>query len=210
MRNTKKEYISRLTAQNWLKCDKDTIKRILADGLVEHYIDEEQRVKVNVESLKRFIESGAFERYRPEPKPDSIIIEGNDYENSLIAGVDKDVLHQIQDSELWECERFRDIPLTKEQMISFIHGYAPDFDCRYAPYLINGWFYIARSNHWVKKFKYKPGEDGLFHLVSMYTTEKEKGRNLLEEIICSGYFRPAIFDDRLRDVFAQSRREIER
>lgn len=210
MRNTKKEYISRLAAQSRLNCDKDTIKRILADGMVEHYVDEEQRVKVNVESLNRFIESGAFERYRPEPKPDSIIIEGNDHENSLLAGIDKDLLHKIQDSELWESERFNDIPLTKEQMISFIHGYAPDFDCRYAPYLINGWFYIARSNHWVKKFKYKIKADGLYHVVSMYTTDKEKGRDLLAEIICSGYFRPAILDDRLRELFAQSRRESER
>ena len=100
MRNTKKEYISRRTAQNWLMCDTDTINRILADGLVENYIDEEQRVKVNVESLNRFIDSGAFERYRPELKSDSIIIEGSDYENSLLAGVDKDLLHQIQDSDL--------------------------------------------------------------------------------------------------------------
>ena len=156
-------------------CDTDTIKRILADGLVENYIDEEQRVKVNVESLNRFIDSGAFERYRPELKSDSIIIEGSDYENSLLAGVDKDLLHQIQDSDLWESEKFKDIPLSKEQMISFIKGYAPDFDCRYAPYLINGWFYITRSNHWVKKFKYKLGDDGLFHLVTLASNDEVTG-----------------------------------
>lgn len=201
MRNSRKEYISRLTAQTRLDCDKDTIKRILAEGFVEYYVDEEQRVKVKVESLNRFIESGAFERFRPEPKPDSIIIPGSDIENSLLARIDKNLLHQIQDSKLWEPEKFRDIPLTNEQMVSFIQGYAPGWECRYAPYLINGWFYIARSNHWLKKFKYALKNDGFYHLVSMYTTEKEKGRFLLEEIIAEGYFRPRIFDDRLRELY---------
>lgn len=209
MRNTKKEFISRLTAQSRLNCDKDTIKRILSEGLIEYYVDEERRVKVNAESLNKFIESGAFERFKPEPKPDCINIPGTDYETALLANIDSKLANQIEKSELWERERFKDIPLTKEQMISFIQGYAPDFDCRYAPYLINGWFYIARSNCWLKKFKYMPGDDGLFHLVSMYTTEKEKGRNLLEEIICSGYFSPAIFDHRLRELIVKSRREVE-
>lgn len=209
MRNTKKEYISRLTAQSRLNCDKDTIKRILAEGLVEHYVDDEQRVRVNIESLNRFIESGAFERFRPEPKPDCIEIPGNDRETAFWANVDHNLARQIEKSDLWEREKFLDIPLTREQMRTFVYSYGPDFDCRYAPYLINGWFYIARSNCWLKKFKYELGDDDMFHLVCMYTTEKEKGRNLLAEIICSGHFHPAIFDDRLRKLFAQRHRELE-
>ena len=109
-------------------------------------------------------------------------------------------LLQIQDSPLWEREDIPDIPLTEEQMVSFVRGYNPDFDCRYAPYMLGGWFYITRSGYWVKKLKYKKGDDGYYHVTEHYTTQKEKGRDLLAEIIAEGYFTPRIFDDRLREI----------
>ena len=86
-------------------------------------------------------------------------------------------------------------------MVSFVKGYTPDFDCRYAPYMLGGWFYITRSGYWLKKIKYTRQPDGYYHVTEHYTTEKEKGWNLLMEIIEHGYFEPGIFDDRLRELF---------
>ena len=58
---------------------------------------------------------------------------------------------------------------------------------------MNGYFYISRSGFWVKKFKYVKQEDGLWHMTEHYTTEKEKGRDLLEELFWQGYFEPRIW-----------------
>ena len=44
-------------------------------------------------------------------------------------------------------------------MVSLVKGYDPDFDSRFAPFLLGGWFYITRSGYWLKKFKYKKGDD---------------------------------------------------
>lgn len=84
-------------------------------------------------------------------------------------------------------------------MLSFVRGYAPDFDCRYAPFLLGGWFYITRSGYWLKKFRYKKRKDGFYHVTENYTTEKEKGRNLLMQVLCEGNFAPRIMDDKLRE-----------
>lgn len=116
--------------------------------------------------------------------------------------------HQIQDSPLWQPEEIPDIPLTEEQMLSFVRGYAPDFDCRYAPFLLGGWFYITRSGYWLKKFRYKKRKDGFYHVTDTFTTEKEKGRNLLKDIIIEGYFHPRIFDERLDRLFMENSRQI--
>ena len=124
-----------------------------------------------------------------------------DYETWVLARLHYSLLHQIQDSPCWEKEVIPDIPLTEEQIISFVKGYIPDWDCRYAPFLLGGWFYITRSGYWVKKIKYKKGNDGFYHITDHYTTEKERGRNLLMEIIVEGYFSPRIFDDRLMALF---------
>lgn len=124
-----------------------------------------------------------------------------DNETWALAQLHCSLRHQIENSPLWQKEEVPDIPLSEEQMITFVKGYAPDFDCRYAPFLLGGWFYITRSGYWLKKFKYKLRKDGLYHITEHYTTEKEKGRNLLMEVIMEGYFQPRIFDERLRYYF---------
>ena len=124
-----------------------------------------------------------------------------DHDTWIIARLHHSVLLQIQDSVSWEKDDIPDIPLSDEQIISFVKGYTPDWDCRYVPYLLGGWFYITRSGFWLKKFKYKKGPDGFYHIIEHYTTEKEKGRNLLMEIICEGRFSPRILDDRLLSLF---------
>lgn len=67
-------------------------------------------------------------------------------------------------------------------------GYAPDWECRFAPFLLGGWIYITRSGHWLKKIKYEKGPDGYYHITDSYTTEHDKGRNLLVQVISEGYF----------------------
>lgn len=137
---------------------------------------------------------------------DCIRFDRPDYDTWALARIDHKLLKEIQDSPLWEREDAPDIPLTQEQMVSLVKGYSPDWDCRYAPYLLGGWFYITRSGHWVKKFRYKQGDDGYYHLTDSYTSEKEKGRNLLMEILVEGYFAPRIMDDRLRELFSSIER----
>jgi len=130
-----------------------------------------------------------------------IYFSRNDADTWALARLHHSLLLQIQDSPLWEKEEVPDVPLTEEQMISFVKGYSPSWECRYAPYMLGGWFYLTRSGYWLKKFKYKKGPDSYYHLTEHYTTEKEKGRNLLMEVLIEGYFTPPIIDDRLRDLF---------
>lgn len=86
-------------------------------------------------------------------------------------------------------------------MLSLIKGYNPDWDCRFVPYYLGGWFYITRSGYWLKKFKYEKGDDGYYHITEHYTTDHTKGENLLKHVITDGYFRPRIMNDRLRKLF---------
>lgn len=110
--------------------------------------------------------------------------------------------HLIQDSPLWEPEDIPDLPLDEEQMLAFVEGYVPDYNCRYVPYLLGGWFYITRSGYWVKKFHYKRRKDGLYHLCDTYTTEKEKGRNVLLQVLTEG-FSDEFRDERLSRVCSE-------
>ena len=132
---------------------------------------------------------------------DSIYFDRNDQDTWALARLHHSLLKEIQDSPLWEREDVPDIPLTEEQMVAFVKGYGPDFECRYAPYMLGGWFYITRSGHWLKKFKYQKGNDGYYHVQDHYTVPKVKGDNLLAQIIIEGYFEPRILDDRLRELF---------
>lgn len=132
----------------------------------------------------------------------SIYFERNDKDTWAMARLHHSLLLQIQNSPYWEREDIPDIPLTEEQMIPLIKGYDPDWDSRYAPFFLGGWFYITRSGHWLKKFKYTKGKDGYYHVTEHYTTEHDKGQNLLMQILYEGYFQPRIFDDRLRVLFA--------
>ena len=133
----------------------------------------------------------------------TIYFDRIDKDTWAMARLHHSLLKEIEDNPLWEREDFPDIPLTEEQMCSFVRGYAPDFDCRYAPYMLGGWFYITRSGYWLKKLKYTKGPDGYYHVTEYYTTQKEKGRDLLAEIIAEGYFQPRILDNRLRALFSE-------
>lgn len=117
----------------------------------------------------------------------------------MMARTHHELLLQIQDSPLWQPESIPDIPLSEEQMISFIKGYAPGWDRRYAPYLLGEWFYITRSGYWLKKFKYEKGKDGLYHVGDHFTTIHEKGRNLLLQVLCEWNYNPRVMDDKLRE-----------
>lgn len=128
-----------------------------------------------------------------------------DLETWALARMNHSLMLQIQDSPFWEKELITDIPLTEEQMIAFVIGYAPDWNCRYAPFMLGGWFYITRSGYWGKKIRYKKGTDDLYHVIEHYTTEKEKEHNLLMEVIIDGYFSPRIYNERLRALFQHNK-----
>lgn len=115
-----------------------------------------------------------------------------------MARLHRSLLLQIQNSPLWVGEDIIDIPLSEEQMVSFIKSYNPGWEARYAPYLLGGWFYITRSGWWLKKFKYQKGSDGFYHFTEHYTTPKFMGYNLLAQVILEGDFEEPIIDDRLR------------
>ena len=131
----------------------------------------------------------------------TIYFDRNDKDTWAMARLHHSLLKEIEDNPLWEREEIPDIPLTEEQMVSLVKGYDPDFDSRFAPFLLGGWFYITRSGYWLKKFKYKKGDDSYYHVTEHYTTDHTKGQNLLAQIIVEGYFQPPILDDRIRTLF---------
>lgn len=94
---------------------------------------------------------------------------------------------------VWEKEEIHDVPLTRDEYDIFCHGYQPDWNCRYEPLSLgDGWHYIYRSGYLLKKFRYQLCNDGLYHLKEHYSTYKEKGRNLLQQILVEGCFKPAL------------------
>lgn len=96
---------------------------------------------------------------------------------------------------VWEWEQHKDIPMTPDQYRTFCKGYCADWECRYEPISLgDGWHYIYRSGHLLKKFRYQMERDGYFHLVEHFTTDKEKGNDLLFEILVHGYFEPTLRD----------------
>ena len=137
-----------------------------------------------------------------------IHFDRNDKDTWAMARLHHSLLLEIQNSPCWEKEDIPDIPLTEEQMVSLVKGYNPDWDSRYAPYYLGGWFYITRSGSWVKKFKYQKEDDGYYHIIEHYTTDVEKGYNILKQVIIEGYFEPKIFDDRLHTLFLSSSFQI--
>lgn len=52
---------------------------------------------------------------------------------------------KVAKNRLWFKRETVDFPLTDEQYEIFKKGYAPDWDCRFAPVFMDGWFYITRS-----------------------------------------------------------------
>ena len=136
---------------------------------------------------------------KPEAQHD-IFFDRNDKDTWAMARLHHSLLLQIQNSPFWEKEETIDIPLTEEQMVTFVKSYSPSWEYRYAPYLLGGWFYITRSGYWLKKFKYEKQADGLYHVTDHYTTAKERGHNLLAQVLIEGNFEDDIRDERLRSI----------
>ena len=132
--------------------------------------------------------------------PDSIYFHRNDLDTWAMDRLHHSLLLEIQDNPLWEREDVIDIPLDEEQMVMFVKGYQPSWEARYAPYLLGGWYYITRSGHWLKKFKYKKGRDGLYHVTESYTTPKVKGQKLLAQVLIEGHFDGIMRDERLHEI----------
>ena len=140
-----------------------------------------------------------YSKYYQEPK--RIFFDINCKDVWAMARLHHSFLRHIQNHPLWEKEDIPDIPLTEEQLVSFVKGYDPDWDCRYAPFFLGGWFYITRSGCWLKKFKYQKEKDGYYHISEHYSTEFTRGENLLQVIIIEGYFQPSIFNARIIALF---------
>lgn len=104
---------------------------------------------------------------------------------------------KVAKNRLWFKRETVDFPLTDEQYEIFKKGYAPDWDCRFAPVFMDGWFYITRSGIWLFKFKYeKNKKDGLWHITANYDTLFGSGFGFLLTVIYEGYFEPRIFSER--------------
>ena len=133
----------------------------------------------------------------------NILFDRPDVDTWALARVNHKLLKEIEYSKAWQKEAIPDFPLDEQQMMAMAKGYTPGWECRYAPYLLGGWIYLTRSGHWLKKIKYEKGSDGYYHIVDSYTTEHEKGRNLLVQVILEGYFSPSIVDERVRRLLQQ-------
>lgn len=112
-------------------------------------------------------------------KPHSAIIYGIEYSNP--------------DLEDWLPEAVPSITFTEQQYKTFVRGYTPDWECRFAPFQYKDWLYITRSGFWLKKFRFEKKDDGLYHLLEHFTTRKTTGNNLLKTVLIEGYFNPPLF-----------------
>lgn len=74
----------------------------------------------------------------------------------------------------WESEEVKDFKLDDQQYAALRKGFAPGWDDRYATYYHRGWFYVYRSGHVLKKFKYQKNSDGMWEMTHLYTTAKTK------------------------------------
>ncbi len=112
-------------------------------------------------------------------KPQSVIIYGVEYPNP--------------DTVDWVPEVVPSLTLTEQQYKTFVRGYTPDWECRYAPYRFKDWLYITRSGFWLKKFCFERCDDGLYHLSKLYTVKDMAGKDLIKTVLIEGYFKPQIY-----------------
>lgn len=106
---------------------------------------------------------------------------------AIIANAEKEI-SKVKHNKLWFKRATVDFPLTDEQYDIFKKGYAPDWDCRFAPVYMDGWFYITRSGYWLFKFKYERKKDGLWHITSNYDTGFAPGYAVMLNVIHEGLF----------------------
>lgn len=115
--------------------------------------------------------------------------------DAIIAQTERE-LDKVKHNRLWFKRATVDFPLTDEQYEIFRKGYAPDWDCRFSPIYMDGWFYITRSGFWLFKFKYEKKKDGLWHITANYDTKHTPGYAVMLNVIHEGYFEPRIFSER--------------
>lgn len=121
----------------------------------------------------------------------------------------KEEIAKVAKSQLWFQRPTVDFPLTEEQYQIFKKSYAPDWDCRFYPVYMDGWFYIVRSGVWLFKFKYEKKRDGLWHITKNYDTPFESGFRVMVNVVHEGYFEPQIFSGRDLDRYFEAMREVE-
>jgi ADP-ribosylglycohydrolase len=96
----------------------------------------------------------------------------------------------IWGEEQWIKTNLDDKKLDEESYRSFLKSYGPDWDMRFGVYYEDGWHYVYRSNFLLKKFKFQKQDDGFYHVIESYTTEKGDYADLIEEVLWQGYFKP--------------------
>ncbi len=98
--------------------------------------------------------------------------------------------------EQWIKTKLDDKTLDEKSYRSFLKSYGPDWDMRFGVYYEDGWHYIYRSNFLVKKFKFQIQNDGLYHLIESYSTQREVEYDIIEDVLWHGYFKqPYIYKD---------------
>lgn len=66
-------------------------------------------------------------------------------------------------------------------------------------YYGDGWNYLYRSYHLLRKFKFEQKSDGIHHLTEMFESDKKSDIDLLEEVLLSGYFeKPFCYKRRIQ------------
>lgn len=95
----------------------------------------------------------------------------------------------VRQEVIWTKENFEDKVLDEESYKSFLLGYQPDWEMRFAVYYEDGWSYVYRSFFLLKKFKFTKQSDGLYHLTELYKSEKEVDFDIIENILLHGYFQ---------------------
>jgi hypothetical protein len=131
-------------------------------------------------------------------------------DNNRIESKIFDEILGVERNKNWVKIPFADYPLTEEEMEIFMEGYDPDWECRYAPCHINGWYYIVRSGTFVRKFKYHKQRDGRYHIIEMYGAEPELERDIFYYVMRSGYFKRSIDNPRKSDEYFENWKDVSR
>lgn len=121
----------------------------------------------------------------------------------------KEEIAKVAKNRLWFKRETVDFLLTDEQYDIFKKGYSPDWDCRFAPVYMDGWFYIMRSGVWLFKFKCeKNKKDGLWHITANYDTPFGSDFGFMLNVIHEGYFEPRILSERDMQRYIDAMHEV--
>jgi len=95
----------------------------------------------------------------------------------------------ILETKNWKKVDIDDKILDEESYQSFLKSYGPDSDMKFGVYYEDGWNYIYRSHFLLKKFRFIKQNDGLYHISDYFDLEKVVEYDVLEDVLCWGYFR---------------------